>query len=38
MPLQEKIIGNMLQVGLDAGAQIYWGCPAEQLVQATTAA
>lgn len=33
MPLQEKIIGNMLQVGLDAGAQIYWGCPAEQLVQ-----
>lgn len=23
----------MLQVGLDAGAQIYWGCPAEQLAQ-----
>ena len=32
MPVQEKILGNLLQVGLDAGAQIYWGCPAQQLV------
>lgn len=31
MPVQEKILGNLLQVGLDAGAQIYWGCPAQQL-------
>ena len=29
MPVQEKILGNLLQVGLDAGAQIYWGCPAQ---------
>lgn len=30
--VQEKILGNLLQVGLDKGAQIYWGCPAQQLV------
>ena len=30
MPVQEKILANLLQVGLDAGAQIYWGCPARQ--------
>lgn len=27
MPVQEKILGNLLQVGLDAGAQIYWAAP-----------
>lgn len=32
MPMQEKILKNLLQVGLDAGAEIYWGCPAQQLI------
>lgn len=34
MPVQEKILANLLQVGLDAGAQIYWGCPARQFLTA----